>query len=184
MRKNCYSNRVLNVRYIYLSLGAEASLERARNDKIKISSNLKGELTVATENQLSTISESLQLNTDINVKTLLESLAVTIKSGSISLQAGEMKGNQITLLMAITSDDILPDDEYIDESVTLTLKFVITLKNKNINPDFEWQSVTVGAGILVVVVAIAMSTLAVATGGAVLVALSLLISKGQHLFKD
>ena len=169
---------------MYLSLGAEASLERARNDKIKISSNLKGELTVATENQLSTISESLQLNTDIDVKTLLESLAVTIKSGSISLQVGEMKGNQITLLMAITSDDILPDDEYIDESVTLTLKFVITLKNKNINPDFEWQSVTVGAGILVVVVAIAMSTPAVATGGAVLAALSLLVSKGQHLFKD
>ena len=95
---------------MYLSLGAEASLERARNDKIKISSNLKGELTVATENQLSTISESLQLNTDINVKTLLESLAVTIKSGSISLQAGEMKGNIITLLMSFNSDDILTDD--------------------------------------------------------------------------
>lgn len=43
---------------------------------------------------------------------------------------------------------------------------------------------TVGAGILVVVVAIAMSTLAVATGGAVLAALSLLVSKGKHLFKD
>ena len=126
MRKNCYSNRGLNVRYIYISLGAEASLERARNDKIKISSNLKGELKVDTENQLSTIYESLQLNTDIDVKTLLESPAVTIKSGSISFQAGEMKGNQITSLRAITSDDILPDDEYIDESITLTLKFVIT----------------------------------------------------------
>lgn len=90
--------------------------------------------------------------------------------------------NKIVITVTTTSDDLLPENPKVNESVSCELEYEFTFKNRRINPEFNisTESILIGVGTVAV---IALVALAFSTGvGEVITALSTLVSAGVSLF--
>ena len=90
----------------------------------------------------------------------------------------------------LTTDDLLPDDPEINETMTLSLRYEVTLNNRNINPQFHLDPVSVVVGatsVALIVAALAVMSIPVsapvAVGGAIILALSMIKSDGESFLQ-
>ena len=90
----------------------------------------------------------------------------------------------------LTTDDLLPDDPEINETMSLSLRYEVTLNNRNINPQFQLDPVPVVVGATsVALIAAALAVMSipvsapVAVGGAIILALSMIKSNGESFLQ-
>lgn len=88
------------------------------------------------------------------------------------------------------TDDLLPDDPEINETMSLSLRYEVTLNNRNINPQFQLDPVPVVVGATsVALIAAALAVMSipvsapVAVGGAIILALSMIKSDGESFLQ-
>lgn len=176
-----YSNPVADVE-VSMTVGGQASTESDSEYKINISVNNEGKLSAETENQLSTITTGINLEKLGDFKEKLESIALSVKSGTMTFKITPLPPNKIVITVTTTSDDLLPENPKVNESVSCELEYEFTFKNRRINPEFNisTESILIGVGTVAV---IALVALAFSTGvGEVITALSTLVSAGVSLF--
>ncbi|WP_314353535.1 glycoside hydrolase domain-containing protein [uncultured Granulicatella sp.] len=176
-----YSNPVADVE-VSMTVGGQASTESDSEYKINISVDNEGKLSAETENQLSTITTGINLEKLGDFKEKLESIALSVKSGTMTFKITPLPPNKIVITVTTTSDDLLPENPKVNESVSCELEYEFTFKNRRINPEFNisTESILIGVGTVAV---IALVALAFSTGvGEVITALSTLVSAGVSLF--
>ena len=176
-----YSNPVADVE-VSMTVGGQASTESDSEYKINISVDNEGKLSAETENQLSTITTGINLEKLGDFKEKLESIALSVKSGTMTFKITPLPPNKIVITVTTTSDDLLPENPKVNESVSCELEYEFTFKNRRINPEFNisTESILIGVGTVAV---IALVALAFSTGvGEVITALSALVSAGTSLF--
>ena len=90
----------------------------------------------------------------------------------------------------LITDDLLPDDPEINETMSLSLRYEVTLNNRNINPQFQLDPVPVVVGATsVALIAAALAVMSipvsapVAVGGAIILALSMIKSDGESFLQ-
>lgn len=176
-----YSTPVADVE-VSMTVGGQASTESDSKYKINISVDNEGKLSAETENQLSAITAGINLEKLSDFKEKLESVALSVKSGTMTFKITPLPPNKIVITVVTTSDDLLPEDPKVNESVSCELEYEFTFKNRKINPEFNisTESILIGVGTVAV---IALVALAFSTGvGEVITALSALVSAGTSLF--
>ena len=176
-----YSNPVADVE-VSMTVGGQASTESDSEYKINRSVDNEGKLSAETENQLSTITTGINLEKLGDFKEKLESIALSVKSGTMTFKITPLPPNKIVITVTTTSDDLLPENPKVNESVSCELEYEFTFKNRRINPEFNisTESILIGVGTVAV---IALVALAFSTGvGEVITALSTLVSAGVSLF--
>lgn len=178
---------------MYLKLGAEAATENTTQANISISRDYNGGLSVSTENEFNSLSTSPIFNNIGRapiIQSMLDSFASTVKSGNIFVQLSDFVGNRFNLTFVLTTDDLLPDDPEINETMSLSLRYEVTLNNRNINPQFQLDPVSVVVGatsVALIVAALAVMSIPVsvpvAVGGAIIFALSMIKSYGESFLQ-
>lgn len=178
---------------MYLKLGAEAATENTAQANISITRDHNGGLSVSTENEFNSLSTSPIFNNIGGasiIQSMLDSFAATVKSGNISVQLSDFVGNRFNLTFVLTTDDLLPDDPEINETMSLSLRYEVTLNNRNINPQFQLDPVPVVVGATsVALIAAALAVMSipvsapVAVGGAIILALSMIKSNGESFLQ-
>lgn len=178
---------------MYLKLGAEAATENTAQANISITRDHNGGLSVSTENEFNSLSTSPIFNNIGGasiIQSMLDSFAATVKSGNISVQLSDFVGNRFNLTFVLTTDDLLPDDPEINETMSLSLRYEVTLNNRNINPQFQLDPVPVVVGATsVALIAAALAVMSipvsapVAVGGAIILALSMIKSDGESFLQ-
>lgn len=176
-----YSTPVADVE-VSMTVGGQVSTESDSEYKINISIDNEGKLSAETENQLSAITAGINLEKLSDFKEKLESIALSIKSGTMVFKITPLPPNKIVITVVTTSDDLLPEDPKVNESVSCELEYEFTFKSRRINPEFNisTESILIGVGTVAV---IALVALAFSTGvGEVITALSTLVAAGTSLF--
>ena len=148
---------------------------------LNISMDNSKQLSAEFENQLT----SVLANYDFDflggrniVKSKLESVAFAVKRGNIKFQDNFSANGKMSFSIIVTSNDLLPDNDELNETVSVELTIELTLKNYKVNPKFSFSSEAVMVG-LATVALILLLGVAFATGiGEVIAALAGLVING------
>lgn len=114
------------------------------NESFKISVDESGKLTASCKNEIAQISKDMDTKVKgVGIEDKLENLALSIKSGYITVEMKNISVNQLSISMEISSDGLLPNSD-VDAGITCELIYLITLKNKDVQkPSFDWKPVLV-----------------------------------------
>lgn len=136
----------------------------------------KGTLTTTCENQIDNLSTGIELNGDAS-KLLdgtidsLKEVAVSVTTGKIGMKLGVSEDGYPVYTFVVTTDDILPDSDSVDDEMTVEISFklVPAIPTESSQPKYkiDWNRV---AEVSVSVAAIVILSLAFA-GGTYLVAM-------------
>ena len=168
---------------IEISMVVSDSVNEESNSEfsLNISMDNSKQLSAEFENQLT----SVLANYDFDflggrniVKSKLESVAFAVKRGNIKFQDNFSANGKMSFSIIVTSDDLLPDNDELNETVSVELTIELTLKNYKVNPKFSFSSEAVMVG-LATVALILLLGVAFATGiGEVIAALAGLVING------
>ena len=127
---------------------------------IEIGIDNSGNLTLGCQNQIAAISSELELSNIDGVDSfgdMLSDIALSVKSGNITFDVTPISAYAIEVSINVSSENLMPEDEETEASISVGLTFRITL-NSNGNNQFDTKKVlglvAVGAAVTVAVVVI------------------------------
>lgn len=117
-----------------------------------------GKLTVGCQNQITEISTELSKNDFEGADSFedkLTEIALSVKSGNIAFDIDKVNSFYAEFSITVSSDDLLPEVEELEETVSVTLKFKVSLDSDG-DTQFDTEEVlkTVGVGVAVAVAAV------------------------------
>ena len=127
---------------------------------IEIGIDNSGNLTLGCQNQITEISTELDLN-GINEADafgeILSNIALSVKSGNITFEISEVTSYYAEFSIAVSTENLMPDDSKLEAAISVTLHFKISLNgngDKQFNTAEFAQLAKVGVVVVVAVVAI------------------------------
>lgn len=125
---------------------------------IEIGIDNSGELTLGCQNQIAEISSELDLSNIDGADSfgdMLSDIALSVKSGNITFGVKSVSNFHLELSICVSSEDLMPEDDEIEASISVELTFKITLNNSGDN-QFDTEKVLglVAAGVAVTVAAV------------------------------
>lgn len=146
-----------------VTITAEFSTEMKRiSDKdynIGISIDNSGSLTTGCQNQIIQASSDIdlgKLGNGADFSKVLSSIALSVKSGNISLGLEYVSPKQAKFSIRVSSEDLLPEDPDVEAGITVEIGFTITLNNDNDDrfdeAEFAEAALKVVAGVAVVAI--------------------------------
>jgi peptidoglycan hydrolase-like protein with peptidoglycan-binding domain len=154
-----------------VTITAEVSTEMkniAETDyNIKISIDNTGKLTAGCQNQISEITSDIELG-DIGNGTsfadVLSNIALSVKSGNITFGFEYVSPKQIKVSISVSSEDLLPEDPDVEESITVKIDFTVAINDNN-DDYFNEEEFATAALKVVAGVAVAAAICLVASSG-------------------
>lgn len=127
---------------------------------IEIGIDNSGALTLGCQNQIAEISSELELSNIDGADSfgdMLSDIALSVKSGNITFNVKSVSSFYIELSICVSSDDLMPEDDEIEASISVELTFKITLNNSGDN-QFDTEKVLglVAVGVAATVAAVAI----------------------------
>ena len=97
---------------------------------IEITIDNSGSLTAGCQNQITEISTELDLN-GINEADafgeILSNIALSVKSGNITFEINEVTSYYAEFSIAVSTENLMPDDSKLEAAISVTLHFKISL---------------------------------------------------------
>lgn len=127
---------------------------------IEVGIDNSGNLTLGCQNQIAEISSELELSNIDGADSfgdMLSDIALSVKSGNITFDVTPISAFAIEVSINVSSENLMPEDEETEASISVGLTFRITL-NSNGNSQFDTEKVlglvAVGAAVTVAAVVI------------------------------
>ena len=120
-------------------------------------------MTVGCQNQITEISTELSKNDFEGADSFgdkLTEIALSVKSGNIAFDIDKVNSFYAEFSITASSEDLLPEVEELEETVSVALKFKVSLDSDG-DAQFDTEEVlkTVGVGVAVAVAAVACISL-------------------------
>lgn len=156
---------------VTVDMSAEISTEMrkiAETDyNIEISIDPTGNLTMGCQNQIYELTHSIdfgELGESFNFEKILSNIALSVKSGNITLGCHFESLKRMKVSISVSSSDLLPEEQDVEAGITVEICFTITLNDDN-DDQFDAQAFALATvKVLAVVAIVALICLVASTG--------------------
>ena len=150
---------------------------------IEIGIDNSGNLTLGCQNQITEISTELDLN-GINEADafgeILSNIALSVKSGNITFEISEVTSYYAEFSIAVSTENLMPDDSKLEAAISVTLHFKISL-NGNGDKQFDAETITVLETVVIAAAVVAIIVIFALPEGALTSILAVLVKIGKFI---
>lgn len=150
---------------------------------IEITIDNSGSLTAGCQNQITEISTELDLN-GINEADafgeILSNIALSVKSGNITFEISEVTSYYAEFSIAVSTENLMPDDSKLEAAISVTLHFKISL-NGNGDKQFDAETITVLETVVIAAAVVAIIVIFALPEGALTSILAVLVKIGKFI---
>ena len=134
---------------------------------IGISVDQSGSLTTSCQDQIVAVASGIdlgELGNGADFSDVLTNIALSVKSGNISLGVTYVTPKQAKFTISVSSPDLLPEDPDVEAGITVEIGFTVTFNDDNDDRFNEEEFATAALKVVAAVAVVAVICLVAATG--------------------